>query len=211
VKKTKTIYFIRDLLLANLISIVAYALFVLALNFCTGGGISQLSGAFEYRGYSADDMSPALVTFIYVMLTVSYIFPFFLFYFLMFWQLKRSTREKEEFLDYIGTRRFDKNEFSKVYFEQKAKNLFVIFIVFIAAISLLKIIKIPFVNTLIMSQTIFFDMLFTKLGVTGILKNIFSAIVSLAANGAAFLFLQKKLCPKVYESWANERMRVDAE
>ena len=97
---------------------------------------------------------------------------------LMYWQLKRSTREKEDFLDYIGTRKFDKNEFSKVYFEQKAKNLFVIFIVFIAAISLLKIIKIPFVNTLIMSQTIFFDMLFTKLGVSGILKNIFSSIVS---------------------------------
>ena len=209
-KKTKTIYIIRDILLANLISIVAYALFILALNFCTGGGISQLSGAFEYRGYSADDMSPALVTFIYVMLTVGYIFPFFLFYFLMFWQLKRSAREKEEFLEYIGTQRFDRNEFSKVYFDQKGKNMFVIFIIFIASMSLLKIVKIPFVNSLIMSNTVCFDMLFAKLGVSGILKNIFSAIVSLAANGAAFLFLQKKLCPKVYEAWANERLRVDS-
>ena len=209
-KKTKTIYFIRDLLLANLLSIVAYALFILALNFCTGGGISQLSGAFEYRGYSADDMSPALISFINVMITVAHIFPFFLFYFLMLWRLKRNEREKEEFLAYIGTRKFNRDEFSKTYYESKGKSLFTTFLITLAVLLIIKSVNVPLIKVLSMPQVAFAERLFSSIGISGIFKNISSSIVSLAVNGAAFLFLQKKLCPKVYETWANERLRVDA-
>ena len=169
-KKTKTTYFISDLLLTYL---------------------------------------PAIL--INVMIPISYVFPLFLFYFLMYWRLKNNRREKKEFLEQIGTQKFNVDEFSKFYFEQKGKNFFMIFIAFIAAINLLKILGVPFVNFLVMPQTFLTDMLLSFFGVSRILKNISSSIVSLAVNAAAFLFFQKKICPKVYETWANERPRYNAE
>ena len=79
---------------------------------------------------------PAIL--INVIIPISYLFPFFLFYFLMYWRLKKNRREKKEFLEQIGTQNFNKDEFSKVYFEQKGKIFFMIFIAFIAAINLLR-------------------------------------------------------------------------
>ena len=62
---------------------------------------------------------PAIL--INIILPISYIFPFFLFYFLMYWRLKNNRREKKEFLEQIGTQKFNVDEFSKVYFEQNCR------------------------------------------------------------------------------------------
>ncbi len=208
-KKTKISRFVKDLLIANFLVILIYLLFIIILNFCTGGGISQMSGAFEYRGYSADDMNPALIAFINVMLIINNILPFFTFYLFMFIRLKRNEKEKEEFLSYIGTKKFERTEFDKNHFAIKGKPILIMFIISMAIFSIIDIINIPFLTIISLPQTVFAQTLLSSLGMNGVLLRLTVSLISLPINTSLFFIFQKKICPAVYEAWAKERMRVD--
>ncbi len=148
-----------------------------------------------------------------VVLTVFYSFlqlaAFFGFYAFSLFKFERDSEERRAFLAELGTECFDVREFSKKYFEEKGKYMLIYFSATLSVLSIARLIGVPFSLILIFSQSMLPNVLQIVLGIDSTIISIVLFVVTIIVNIVLYFVYQRYVCPKVYEKWAEGRLRVN--
>ncbi len=210
-KKESIFKFLIRVIVSNIAVYFIYMLLMNLLNLFTGGGFAIFSGAQEWNGWNQDDLSPFLQLFIPVMLVVFYALSFVLFYAVMLFIVSKFGGRRESFLLEIGPGHFDRGEFTAAHMGKQGagRRELVAFSLFIVVCSIMMFFGVGIFELFILPQLMIGSAVLYFIPVTGLLRIILLVVISLASSIAVFYIYQTQLIPRLYEKWADERLRKE--
>ncbi len=210
-KKESIFKFLLRVVLSNIASFAVYQLLLNLLNLFTGGGFAIFTGAQEWNGWNRDDLTPFLQLFIPIMLVVFYVLSFVLFYAIMVFIMQRSGGRREDFLHEIGATHFDRREFTAARMGNGGvgRRELIVFSIFMAVCYVMMFFGLGIFELLILPQIMIATAVLYFIPIVGTVRLILLIAISLATSVTAFYLYQTQLVPRIYEKWANERLRKE--
>ncbi len=199
--KPKIIAFLKDFIIVNAILFGAYLVITMVVTMFFGEAV------LEYGTAPTTGEKPNVVlTIFYALLQLAI---FFGFYALSLFRFEKESEEKRVFLTEIGAERFDIAEFSKKYFNERGKYMLIYFSVTVGIVSFTRLIGVPFVSMLVLPQSMLPTVLLSVFGINAGSRSVLLFIVTVIVNVALYYLYQRYVCAKVYEKWADGRLRIN--
>ncbi len=208
-KKYRFVTYLKSIAIINIVLLVCYLGLFALLNFAFEGELTQLSGALNSVGYSADDLSRQKVILIKALMIFVDLIIFIGFYALSYWRLQINADEKKQFLSYIGAEHLENNDLKNFYLTSRGKTQIKYFFIIISICSAIELIGIPFATLLLLPQTMLFGSILTLLSVTGVLRKVLLFLLTVFINIIVYYIYQRYICANIYIKWSKERLRVD--
>lgn len=199
--KPKITRFFKDFFITNAILFVVYLVITTVVGMFFGNATLEFATDVATGGEQN-----VVLTVFYSLLQLA---SFFGFYVYSFFRLERDSEEKRVFLAEIGTEGFDAAEFSKRYFAERGKYMLIYFSATLAVLSIARLIGVPFSLILIFSQSMLSSVLTVIFGINDVLVSLVVFVVAIIVNIALYFVYQRFVCAKVYEKWAEGRIRVN--
>lgn len=121
---------------------------------------------------------------------------------------ERDSEEKRAFLAALGTEKIDLADFSCRYFSERGKYMLTCFSVTCGVLTIARLIGVPFSLMLVFSQSMLSSVLGLLIGGKSAVISIVLILVTYVINVLIYFVYQRFVCAKVYEKWAEERLRV---
>ncbi len=199
--KPKITSFLKDFVIVNAILFGAYLVITMVVSMFFGQAMLDFGMA-----PATGEKPNVVLTIFYTLLQLAVFFGFYAF---SLFRFEKESEEKRVFLTEIGAERFDIAEFSKQYFTARGKYMLIYFSVIVGIVSLTRLIGIPIVSMLILPQSMLPSVLLAVFGVNAGSQSFLLFIVTVIVNIALYFVYQRYVCAKVYEKWADERLRVN--
>lgn len=199
--KPKIATFLKDFVIVNAILFGAYLVITTVVTMFFGEAVLEFGTA-----PTTGEKPNAVLTIFYTLLQLAVFLGFYAF---SLFRFEKESEEKRVFLAEIGAERFDVTEFSRKYFNERGKYMMVYFSAIVVTVSLARLIGIPLVSMLILPQSMLPTVLLSVFGISAGSRSILLFIVTVIVNIALYFVYQRYLCAKVYEKWADERLRVN--
>lgn len=185
----------------NAILFVIYLALTTVVGMFFGGAVLEFGEAF-----ATGEKQNIILTAFYALLQSATFIGFYVF---SLFRLKNNAEERRAFLTGLGTEEFNIALFSQKYFTERGKNLLIYFSSTFGIISLARFIGIPVPLFLIFPQSMLLNVLQLIFGKNAGFVNIGLFIISIIVNIALYFIYQRFICVKVYEKWAEERLRIN--
>ena len=199
-EKIKFWRFIKEYVIVNSMLLGAYLAVTIIITMFFGNAMTEFVNAI----LTGEHQNPTL-TVIYFLLRVAVFAGFFV---LSFLRLSNNAEEKRAFLSSIGTERFDIAEFSEKNFAERGKQTVIYFATIVGVGTVSSVIGVPLVSLIVSPQVMMPTMLIGLCGITGVANVVISVIFTVILNTVAYFIYQRQFCPKIYQKWADERMRI---
>ena len=198
--KPKIATFLKEFIIVNAILFGAYLAITTVVSMFFGQAM------LDFGMSTATGEKPNIVlTIFYTLLQLAVFFGFYAF---SMFRFEKDSEEKRSFLTEIGAERFEIAEFSKKYFNERGKYMLIYFSVIVGFVSFTRLIGIPLVSMLILPQSMLPSVLVSVFGVTAGSMSFILFLVTVIVNIALYFVYQRYVCAKVYEKWADKRLRV---
>lgn len=198
--KPKIATFLKEFIIVNAILFGAYLAITTVVSMFFGQAM------LDFGMSTATGEKPNIVlTIFYTLLQLAVFFGFYAF---SMFRFEKDSEEKRSFLTEIGAERFDIAEFSKKYFNERGKYMLIYFSAIVGIVSFTRLIGIPLVSMLILPQSMLPSVLVSVFGVTAGSMSFILFLVTVIVNIALYFVYQRYICAKVYEKWADGRLRV---
>ncbi|MBQ8260615.1 MAG: hypothetical protein IJY97_13760 [Clostridia bacterium] len=198
--KPKITTFLKDFVIVNAILFGAYLVITTVVTMFFGEAVLEFGTA-----PTTGEKPNIVLTIFYTLLQLAV---FFGFYVLSLFRFEKESEEKRVFLAEIGAERFDVAEFSRKYYNERGKYMMIYFSTIVVIVSLARLIGIPLVSMLILPQSMLPTVLLSVFGIDSGSRSILLFIVTVIVNIALYFVYQRYICAKVYEKWADGRLRV---
>lgn len=199
--RPKIATFLKEFIIVNAILFGAYLAITTVVSMFFGQAM------LDFGMSTATGEKPNIVlTIFYTLLQLAVFFGFYAF---SMFRFEKDSEEKRAFLTEIGAERFDIAEFSKKYFNERGKYMLIYFSVIVGIVSFTRLIGIPLVSMLILPQSMLPSVLLSVFGVTASSTSFILFLVTIIVNVALYFVYQRYVCAKVYEKWADKRLRVN--
>ena len=199
--KPKMTSFLKDFIIVNAILFGVYLVITTVVTMFFGEAVLEFGMA------SATGEKPNVVlTIFYTLLQLAVFFGFYAF---SLFRFEKESEEKREFLTEIGAESFDIAEFSKKYFNERGKYMLIYFSVIVGIVSFTRLIGVPLVSMLILPQSMLPTVMLSVFGINAGSRSVLLFIVTVIVNVALYFVYQRYICAKVYEKWADGRLRVN--
>lgn len=198
--KPKIATFLKEFIIVNAILFGAYLAITTVVSMFFGQAM------LDFGMSTATGEKPNIVlTIFYTLLQLAVFFGFYAF---SMFRFEKDSEEKRSFLTEIGAERFEIAEFSKKYFNERGKYMLIYFSAIVGIVSFTRLIGIPLVSMLILPQSMLPSVLVSVFGVTAGSMSFILFLVTVIVNIALYFVYQRYVCAKVYEKWADKRLRV---
>ena len=198
--RPKIATFLKEFIIVNAILFSAYLAITTVVSMFFGQAM------LDFGMSTATGEKPNIVlTIFYTLLQLAVFFGFYAF---SMFRFEKDSEEKRSFLTEIGAERFDIAEFSKKYFNERGKYMLIYFSAIVGIVSFTRLIGIPLVSMLILPQSMLPSVLVSVFGVTAGSMSFILFLVTVIVNIALYFVYQRYICAKVYEKWADGRLRV---
>lgn len=198
--KPKIATFLKEFIIVNAILFGAYLAITTVVSMFFGQAM------LDFGMSTATGEKPNIVlTIFYTLLQLAVFFGFYAF---SMFRFEKDSEEKRSFLTEIGAERFEIAEFSKKYFNERGKYMLIYFSAIVGIVSFTRLIGIPLVSMLILPQSMLPSVLVSVFGVTADSMSFILFLVTVIVNIALYFVYQRYVCAKVYEKWADKRLRV---
>lgn len=198
--KPKISTFLKEFIIVNAILFGAYLAITTVVSMFFGQAM------LDFGMSTATGEKPNIVlTIFYTLLQLAVFFGFYAF---SMFRFEKDSEEKRSFLTEIGAERFEIAEFSKKYFNERGKYMLIYFSAIVGIVSFTRLIGIPLVSMLILPQSMLPSVLVSVFGVTAGSMSFILFLVTVIVNIALYFVYQRYICAKVYEKWADKRLRV---
>lgn len=198
--RPKIATFLKEFIIVNAILFGAYLAITTVVSMFFGQAM------LDFGMSTATGEKPNIVlTIFYTLLQLAVFFGFYAF---SMFRFEKDSEEKRSFLTEIGTERFEIAEFSKKYFNERGKYMLIYFSAIVGIVSFTRLIGIPLVSMLILPQSMLPSVLVSVFGVTAGSMSFILFLVTVIVNIALYFVYQRYVCAKVYEKWADKRLRV---
>ena len=198
--KPKIATFLKDFVIVNAILFGAYLVITTVVTMFFGEAVLEFGTA-----PTTGEKPNIVLTIFYTLLHLAVFFGFYVF---SLFRFEKESEEKRVFLAEIGAERFDVAEFSRKYFNERGKYMMIYFSTIVVIVSLARLIGIPLVSMLILPQSMLPSVLLSVFGIDSGSRSILLFIVTVIVNIALYFVYQRYICAKVYEKWADGRLRV---
>lgn len=198
--KPKIATFLKDFVIVNAILFGAYLVITTVVTMFFGEAVLEFGTA-----PTTGEKPNIVLTIFYTLLHLAVFFGFYVF---SLFRFEKESEEKRVFLAEIGAERFDVAEFSRKYFNERGKYMMIYFSTIVVIVSLARLIGIPLVSMLILPQSMLPTVLLSVFGIDSGSRSILLFIVTVIVNIALYFVYQRYICAKVYEKWAEGRLRV---
>lgn len=198
--KPKIATFLKDFVIVNAILFGAYLVITTVVTMFFGEAVLEFGTA-----PTTGEKPNIVLTIFYTLLHLAVFFGFYVF---SLFRFEKESEEKRVFLAEIGAERFDVAEFSRKYFNERGKYMMIYFSTIVVIVSLARLIGIPLVSMLILPQSMLPTVLLSVFGIDSGSRSILLFIVTVIVNIALYFVYQRYICAKVYEKWADGRLRV---
>lgn len=198
--KPKIATFLKDFVIVNAILFGAYLVITTVVTMFFGEAVLEFGTA-----PTTGEKPNIVLTIFYTLLQLAVFFGFYVF---SLFRFEKESEEKRVFLAEIGAERFDVTEFSRKYFNERGKYMMIYFSTIVVIVSLARLIGIPLVSMLILPQSMLPTVLLSVFGIDSGSRSILLFIVTVIVNIALYFVYQRYICAKVYEKWADGRLRV---
>lgn len=198
--KPKIATFLKDFVIVNAILFGAYLVITTVVTMFFGEAVLEFGTA-----PTTGEKPNIVLTIFYTLLQFAVFFGFYAF---SLFRFEKESEEKRVFLAEIGAERFDVTEFSRKYFNERGKYMMIYFSTIVVIVSLARLIGIPLVSMLILPQSMLPTVLLSVFGFDSGSRSILLFIVTVIVNIALYFVYQRYICAKVYEKWADGRLRV---
>lgn len=199
--KPKITTFLKDFIIVNAILFCIYLAVVTVVTMFFGNAMIEFGMA-----PSTGENPNAVLTVFYTLLQLVVFFGFYAF---SLFRLQKDGEEKRVFLAEIGAERFEVAEFSKKYFAARGKYLMIYFSAIVGIVSFARLIGVPLISMLIHPQSMLPTVLLSLFGINDGSQSFLLFIVTIVVNIALYFVYQRYICAKVYEKWADGRLRVN--
>lgn len=199
--KPKLTAFLKEFFIPNAVFYFAYLLVTTLVSMFFGNAVLEFSTDVATGGEQN-----VFLTFFYVLLQLA---AFVGFYVYSMVRSERDSEEKRAFLTAFGTEKFDLSEFSGRYFSERGKYMLTYFSVTYGILSIARLIGVPFSLMLIFPQSMLSSVLGLLIGGKSAVISIILLVVTYFINVLIYFVYQRFVCAKVYEKWADERLRVN--
>ena len=198
--KPKIATFLKEFIIVNAILFGAYLAITTVVSMFFGQAM------LDFGMSTATGEKPNIVlTIFYTLLQLAVFFGFYAF---SMFRFEKDSEEKRSFLTEIGAEGFEIAEFSKKYFNERGKYMLIYFSAIVGIVSFTRLIGIPLVSMLILPQSMLPSVLVSVFGVTAGSMSFILFLVTVIVNIALYFVYQRYVCAKVYEKWADKRLRV---
>ena len=198
--RPKIATFLKEFIIVNAILFGAYLAITTVVSMFFGQAM------LDFGMSTATGEKPNIVlTIFYTLLQLAVFFGFYAF---SMFRFEKDSEEKRSFLTEIGAERFEIAEFSKKYFNERGKYMLIYFSAIVGIVSFTRLIGIPLVSMLILPQSMLPSVLLSVFGVTAGSMSFILFLVTVIVNIALYFVYQRYVCAKVYEKWADKRLRV---
>ncbi len=199
--RPKIATFLKEFIIVNAILFGAYLAITTVVSMFFGQAM------LDFGMSTATGEKPNIVlTIFYTLLQLAVFFGFYAF---SMFRFEKDSEEKRVFLTEIGAERFDIAEFSKKYFIARGKYMLIYFSAIVGIVSFTRLIGIPLVSMLILPQSMLPSVLLSVFGVTAGSMSFILFLVTVIVNVVLYFVYQRYVCAKVYEKWADGRLRVN--
>ena len=199
--RPKIATFLKEFIIVNAILFGAYLAITTVVSMFFGQAM------LDFGMSTATGEKPNVVlTIFYALLQLAVFFGFYAF---SMFRFEKDSEEKRVFLTEIGAERFDIAEFSKKYFTARGKYMLIYFSAIVGIVSFTRLIGIPLVSMFILPQSMLPSVLLSVFGVTAGSMSFILFLVTVIVNVALYFVYQRYVCAKVYEKWADGRLRVN--
>lgn len=198
--KPKITTFLKDFVIVNAILFGAYLVITTVVTMFFGEAVLEFGTA-----PTTGEKPNIVLKIFYTLLQLAVFFGFYVF---SLFRFEKESEEKRVFLAEIGAERFDVAEFSRKYFNERGKYMMIYFSTIVVIVSLARLIGIPLVSMLILPQSMLPTVLLSVFGIDSGSRSILLFIVTVIVNIALYFVYQRYICAKVYEKWADGRLRV---
>ncbi len=199
--RPKIATFLKEFIIVNAILFGAYLAITTVVSMFFGQAM------LDFGMSTATGEKPNVVlTIFYALLQLAVFFGFYAF---SMFRFEKDSEEKRVFLTEIGAERFDIAEFSKKYFNERGKYMLIYFSAIVGIVSFTRLIGIPLVSMLILPQSMLPSVLLSVFGVNAGSMSFILFLVTVIVNVALYFVYQRYVCAKVYEKWADGRLRVN--
>ena len=198
--KPKIATFLKDFVIVNAILFGAYLVITTVVTMFFGEAVLEFGTA-----PTTGEKPNIVLTIFFTLLQFAVFFGFYVF---SLFRFEKESEEKRVFLAEIGAERFDVAEFSRKYFNERGKYMRIYFSTIVVIVSLARLIGIPLVSMLILPQSMLPTVLLSVFGIDSGSRSILLFIVTVIVNIAIYFVYQRYICAKVYEKWADGRLRV---
>ena len=199
--KPKLTAFLKDFFIPNAVFYFAYLLVTTLVSMFFGNAVLEFSTDVATGGEQN-----VFLTVFYVLLQLAAFVGFYVYSMI---RAERNSEEKRAFLTAFGTEKFDLSEFSGQYFSERGKYMLTYFSVTYGILSIARLIGVPFSLMLIFPQSMLSSVLGLLIGGKSAVISIILLIVTYFINVLIYFVYQRFVCAKVYEKWADERLRVN--
>ncbi len=199
--KPKITTFLKDFIIVNAILFGAYLVMTTVVSMFFGQAMLDFGMA-----STTGEKPNVVLTIFYALLQLAVFFGFYAF---SLFRFEKESEEKRVFLTEIGSEKFDVAEFSKKYFAARGKYMLIYFSVIVGIVSSTRMIGIPLLSILILPQSMLPSVLLSVFGVNAGSRSFLLFIITVIVNVALYFVYQRYVCAKVYEKWADGRLRVN--
>lgn len=199
--KPKITAFLKEFFIPNAVFYFAYLLVTTLVNMFFGNATLEFATDVATGGEQN-----VFLTVFYVMLQLAAFVGFYVYSLI---RSERNSEEKRAFLAALGTEKFDLSEFSGRYFSERGKYMLTYFSVTYGILSIARLIGVPFSLMLIFPQSMLSSVLGLLIGGKSPIIGIALLAVAYLVNVLIYFVYQRFVCAKVYEKWADERLRVN--
>ena len=199
--KPKITAFLKEFFIPNVVFYFAYLLVTTLVNMFFGNATLE----FATDVASGGEQNVFLTAF-YVMLQLA---AFVGFYVYSMVRSERNSEEKRAFLTALGTEKFDLADFSGRYFSERGKYMLTYFSVTCGILTIARLIGVPFSLMLGFSQSMLSSVLGLLIRGGSVMISIVLILVTYVINVLIYFVYQRFVCAKVYEKWAEDRLRVN--
>ena len=199
--KPKITAFLKEFFIPNAVFYFAYLLVTTLVNMFFGNATLEFATDVATGGEQN-----VFLTVFYVMLQLAAFVGFYVYSLI---RSERNSEEKRAFLTALGTEKFDTAEFSGRYFSERGKYMLTYFSVTYGILSIARLIGVPFSLMLIFPQSMLSSVLGLLIGGKSAVISIILLVVTYFINVLIYFVYQRFVCAKVYEKWADERLRVN--
>lgn len=198
--KPKITAFLKEFFIPNVVFYFAYLLVTTLVNMFFGNATLEFATDVATGGEQN-----VFLTVFYSLLQLG---AFVGFYVYSMVRTERDSEEKRAFLAALGTEKFDLADFSGRYFSERGKYMLTFFSVTCGILTIARLIGVPFSLMLVFSQSMLSSVLGLLIGGKSAVISIVLILVTYVINVLIYFVYQRFVCVKVYEKWAEERMRV---
>ena len=199
--KPKITAFLKEFFIPNVVFYFAYLLVTTLVSMFFGNATLEFA-----TDVASGGEQNVFLTVFYVMLQLA---AFVGFYVYSMVRSERNSEEKRAFLTALGTEKLDLSEFSGLYFSERGKYMLTYFSVTYGILSIARLIGVPFSLMLIFPQSMLSSVLGLLIGGKSPIIGIALLAVTYLVSVLIYFVYQRFICAKVYEKWAEDRLRVN--